>query len=85
MFWLPPGRYYVGVVIQDQATAVHLVLNTDGDNSTTMQGGRQIGRAVLNRAPTGAGAGEDEAARCYVLSGDHRPDRAILLDLRAGN
>jgi hypothetical protein len=83
MFWLSPGRYYIGVIIQDQATAGALVLNTDGDNSTTIQGGRQIGRAVLNRA-TGAGAGEDERHVITFYPGTIDPDRAILLDLRAG-
>jgi hypothetical protein len=83
IFWLPPGRYYVGVIIQDQASAGALVLNTDGDNSATVQVARQIQRAVLNRA-IGAGAGEDERHVITFYPGTTDPDRATLLDLRAG-
>jgi len=83
MFWLPPGRYYIGVSIQDQASAGALVLNTDGDNSTSVQVARQVQRAVLNRA-IGAGAGEDERHVITFYPGTADPDRATLLELRAG-
>jgi len=83
IFWLPPGRYYVGVAIQDQASAGALVLNTDGDNSTTVQLSRQVTRFVLNRA-IGAGAGEDERHVITFYPGTADPDRATLLELRAG-
>src|SRR6185436_5814288 len=83
MFWLPPGRYYIGVIIQDQASAGALVLNTDGDNSTTVQVARQVTRFVLNRA-IGAGAGEDERHVITFYPGTADPDRAALLELRAG-
>lgn len=83
IFWLPPGRYYVGVIIQDQASAGALVVNTDGDNSQTVQVGRQVLRAVLNRA-VGAGAREDERHVITFYPGTTDPDRATLLDLRAG-
>jgi hypothetical protein len=83
MFWLPPGRYYVGVIIQDAATAGPLVLNPDGDDSASIQMARQVARAVLNRA-IGAGAGDDQRHVITFYPSTTDPERATLIDLRAG-
>jgi hypothetical protein len=86
MFWLPPGRYYVVAIIQDQASAGALFLSPDGDNGASVLQTRQLQRAVLNRA-IGSGAGDDQRHVPMFYGGNggtSDPDRAVLIDLRGG-
>jgi hypothetical protein len=83
IFWLPPGRYWVGVIIPDAADAGALIVNPNGDNSMSLQVTRQVQRAVLNRA-VGAGAADDQRHVMTFYPGTIDPDRAIPLELQAG-
>ena len=83
LFWLPPGRYYVVAIIQDQADAGALLVSPDGDNGASVLVTRQLQRAVLNRA-IGSGAGDDHRHVPTFYPGTSDPDRAVLIDLRSG-
>jgi len=83
LFWLPPGQYYVSADIKDGAQAGPLILNTDGDNGSSIFQLRLVGRAVLNRA-VGAGAADNERHVPTFFPGTIDPARATPVEVRAG-
>jgi hypothetical protein len=84
IFGLPPGYYSVVAVVNDAATQGPLVISPDGDDNSSVFFARTTFRAVLNRS-IGVGAGEDERHVPMFFPSTPDPERASLIEVRAGS
>jgi hypothetical protein len=84
IFWLPPGRYYIGTMVWDTAAAgtYPIFVNPDSTENAFYPQRRNI-RFVMNKS-LASGVKESEAHPFMYHPGTPDPERATAIDVKPG-